>query len=230
MKEKLKKMKLAKNTWTIDKFNQYDHNFKGNLPQNMEIYLIRHGEGRHNEMKLSEKLVNMDARDALLTLEGFSQAQRACEQLKIYLKNQNKIVKFFFGATHLKRTQQTIAIVQKTLNIHQTIHIIPCAHETLYTSSGNCDDNIINVIGSIAKENQPICSEKHLLSNCFEIDKYCNDKISTCCRRQRSSMVTRLTAKGSWKSATPGSLKAMCPFSPKPIKQMSIGAEWSSAA
>src|SRR5216117_906687 len=45
----------------------------------------------------------------------------------------------------------------------------------------------------------------------------------TCWRLQASSSLTILTERASLKSATAGSLKARCPFSPIPRQQRSIG-------
>ena len=47
----------------------------------------------------------------------------------------------------------------------------------------------------------------------------------TCWERQAASSSTTLTSRGSAKSATGGSLKARCPFSPMPRQHRSRG--WS---
>ena len=50
----------------------------------------------------------------------------------------------------------------------------------------------------------------------------------TCWLRHISSSATGFTRAGSSKSATGGSLKAMCPFSPMPMQVMSTGKRRSS--
>ena len=138
------------NNWDILSFNQYINNFSYDidLPNNTEIFLIRHALGVHNKMNLLEKVFNLKI-DSQLDNIGFEQAERAGIFLRGYLKNFYDNNKLFFMASHLVRTQQTIGIIMKMLelinSINQRLFIVPCSHE-LNNSSNNCDASILEYI------------------------------------------------------------------------------------
>lgn len=138
---------------------------------NTEIFLVRHGKGIHNGANFYEKIKELSSgkfKDAELVALGWIQAINSAKYLKNYLKTLSKYDSslYLYGASHLKRTHQTIGIFKYILDNdlpeHESfnkIYIIPCSHELMYSSDGNCDNPKINVISNlIARENVPKCT------------------------------------------------------------------------
>lgn len=129
--------------WNIKEFNKYFNsvNIKTlDIPDNTEIYLVRHGEGVHNKINIFEKIYN-NILDAPLTNTGSQQAERAGMFLSGYIKAYYTYFHIYFVASHLVRTQQTIGLMMKQFkfNMNNIINIAPCTHELIYKSDGECD-------------------------------------------------------------------------------------------
>jgi len=108
------------------------------------FYLIRHGDGKHNQAKAEGKkgIFGPDLTDAELTLAGIKQAENAGQEFKKMLGENTKIDHLF--ASDLKRTRQTLEEVLRQgiqlTNPNLDIFILPCSHELDYHKT-NCDGN-----------------------------------------------------------------------------------------
>jgi bisphosphoglycerate-dependent phosphoglycerate mutase len=132
--------------------------------KNIDIYIIRHGEGTHNVKKGFSKAFKV-YNDTLLTENGIKQAENAGTQLNKYF-NSNKIEKIDgLFASKLKRTRQTLTKLLeniKLLNIPTEIIILPCSHElTDFTKDKNCEDG---------NEGKPVAFENRSKCVCGSID------------------------------------------------------------
>ncbi len=145
----------ANRCWDIVSFNIYFNNYSYdiNLPVDTEIYLIRHGLGVHNKMNILQKFINAQ-NDPPLDVIGIEQAKRAGIFLNGYFKNFYKNINIIFTASHLIRTQQTIAEIIKVFNNKDSIYIIPCIHEISFSNS--CDTSLLNKIQ--LPSNSPNCT------------------------------------------------------------------------
>jgi hypothetical protein len=149
--------------WDIVSFNNYFNNYSYDieLPDNTEIFLIRHGLGVHNKMNILQKIFNTKI-DSQLDPIGLEQASRAGLFLKGYFNIFYKNIKLSFMASHLMRAQQTIALIMKMIiinmiDIEKTIYIVPCSHELIYSGSGKCDSNILQNLP--VASNKPTCTD-----------------------------------------------------------------------
>jgi broad specificity phosphatase PhoE len=171
-----------KTAWTINSFNNFFNNNNYNinniiLPKNTDILLIRHALGVHNKMSSLEILFNFK-KDSQLDVIGIEQSERA----GIFLKKLLESKKLYFMASHLVRTQQTIAIIMKMINLRQPIYIVPCSHElnvvnNCYNSS--CDNSILQKFPILS--NMPKCKDNsnscNKLTNFSGVDVYANYKV-----------------------------------------------------
>ena len=148
---------MSNGCWDIASFNNYfnNHSYNINLPDNTEIYLIRHALGVHNKMSLLKKVFNLK-KDSELDIIGLEQAERAGIFLKGFIRNFYRNAKLSFMASHLIRTQQTIGIIMKMLEIVNSIYIVPCSHELIYSGNGNCDANLFQNLP--VASNTPNCT------------------------------------------------------------------------
>ncbi len=159
---------FIKNAWTIETFNFFfsNRNYNNNiikLPKNTDVLLIRHALGVHNKMSLLEKMFNFK-KDSQLDVIGIEQSERA----GIFLRHHLKSKKLYFMASHLIRTQQTIAVIMKMLDILQTIYIVPCAHELNLVIGNNCDCNILQKFP--IPSNMPKCRNNN--NSCDKLTNY----------------------------------------------------------
>jgi hypothetical protein len=140
-----KSLNLNNGCWDIVSFNNYFNNYSYNIniPNNTEIYLIRHAMGVHNKMNLLQKVTNINI-DSPLHIDGTYQAERAGIFLKGYINNFYKNAHVIYTASHLIRTQQTIGIIMKMIGILESIYIVPCSHEIVYIN--NCDSSLLDLI------------------------------------------------------------------------------------
>ncbi len=170
---------FTKKTWTTESFNNFFYNniYNINLPPNTDILLIRHALGVHNKRSLLRSLFNFE-KDSQLDVIGIDQSER----VGIFLKKQLESKNIYFMASYLVRTQQTIAIIMKMLNIVKPIYIIPCAHELNIVNNSynnNCDDNILNKIP--ISSNIPKCRDNtnscDKLTNFSGVDLYADYKV-----------------------------------------------------
>jgi broad specificity phosphatase PhoE len=150
------------------------------IPNDVEIYLIRHGEGEHNIATSEQKhILNDTLKDAKLTDNGNKQARTAGDKLNSYFSSRNfkPNPTYYFCASDLSRTQETIANIKYVLNNNSKgekenpIYIIPCIHEItpLERAKGNatednCDD-IKKLVPTTSIYNTTSCS----IDTCKEI-------------------------------------------------------------
>jgi hypothetical protein len=73
-------------------------------------------------------------------------------------------------ASHLIRTQQTIGIIMKMLEIVNSIYIVPCSHELIYSGYGNCDAHLIQYIP--VPSNMPNCTDNS--GTCGKLTEFSN--------------------------------------------------------
>lgn len=121
--------------WTKDAFNVLFEEIVFNIEMpknNIEIFIIRHGEGWHNANKpIKTKPENKDkALDPHLTELGIIQAVNAANIIKTSITTS----KIILCASILQRTWETIACISHIINkdIKKNICIIPCSHELDY--------------------------------------------------------------------------------------------------
>ncbi len=107
------------------------------IPENTEIYFIRHGEGEHNLKTIKDESLLLDAK---LTEEGNKQAREAGEFLNTYFTSRNisNTLKYYFCASDLHRTRETIGNIKDVLNSKGRKHpdtnfnkifVLSCLHE-----------------------------------------------------------------------------------------------------
>jgi len=160
--------------WLIDEFNNVFNNinFNINLPEDTEIFLVRHGKGIHNRDSLLEKiyyhsLSEHNVIDPSLDNIGVGQAIAAGKFLYGYLKGYSKI---YFTASHLIRTQQTVGLIMEQMNIKSPIYIAPCTHEIIYLRQTvlNTDCDCLMLQNIPVRSNTPDCIY------CPTLTKFCH--------------------------------------------------------
>jgi hypothetical protein len=108
------------------------------FPSDLIIYLVRHGEGKHNVVDANIE----DIYDAELTPKGKLQIVDTSIAIKDDIKKdneaaENKNYKIFLGCSHLKRTWQTIYNLYNQFpielkeKVNEQIYIIPCIQEMI---------------------------------------------------------------------------------------------------
>lgn len=113
--------------WTMNDINKYFTTpINISLPNNTELFFIRHGHGQHNN--IIERF-SLNLTDTMLTQKGFFQAEKAGDFLVRYIDVNYNRPDIFFEASTLRRTMQTIAIIMKKLHMNKPIHITPCINE-----------------------------------------------------------------------------------------------------
>ena len=131
--------------------------------QKYEFYIIRHGQGIHNGVELSKKILfGSYYKDAILTATGKEQASRSGEALNKILGDSK--VNYLF-ATDLRRTRETLVEVlgklTNQLNLkNPKIIILPCSHEiSVEKNKGDksCDEAEASKLERMAVENFPVC-------------------------------------------------------------------------
>jgi phosphohistidine phosphatase SixA len=161
--------KDPKHYWTYE-FNEVFSNISFNVSVNknsiFEVFLIRHGQGFHNENKnkfdkmiafANRKILNKESKylDALLTDVGIKQAAEAADAIQKHIKD-HKVSQLV--ASRLKRTWQTIAKVAMVMEINKPIHVIHCLHELAEANpKGECDANNNDISFYGAGENKGKC-------------------------------------------------------------------------
>ena len=178
------------------KFNFRTSILIDNLPKDLDVYIIRHGEGTHNKYKKILKKFNFIRQlpvfghiisdiDNPLTDKGNKQAENAGIIMSKCISNQNasytslnNINKVY--SSDLKRTQETLIKFFKGLNKEipdNKITVIPCAHEIGgYNSMIYSDDGFPGLL-PIAFENttgyNPRCGSVTEVNNVYiKWDKY----------------------------------------------------------
>ena len=157
--------------WKMDDINKYiNRPISISIPDNFELFFVRHGKGQHNGINIVQRLTT-DLTDAMLVADGISQAERTGGFLAGYINNYTN-VNIFYEASMLRRTIQTIAIIMKQMKLNKSIHIVPCVNELPYHGGGKCDTSIINnVSGKIFPENKSVCVDNNICTiNGLNID------------------------------------------------------------
>ena len=116
------------------------------------FYIIRHGEGIHNEAKAQEKIAAFvkglvttkenEFTDAPLTNKGNNDAKEAGKILKELFGVKN--IDYIFSSK-LRRTRQTLKNILEyfsTANLPGKIIVLPCSDELHYRKEGKCDANL----------------------------------------------------------------------------------------
>ncbi len=160
-----------KKYWTMETFNREGviKNQKIYIEPNVNVYLVRHGQGVHN-VKIFKKIVSVfKLYDAKLSDEGVKQAINAGSYLFGYeFKDYNsQTLKVHYVASHLQRTQQTIANLARSLYNkfpQNIININPCANELAVVENGMCNSSHDpkTVLAEMALENKASCIHRGL--------------------------------------------------------------------
>jgi broad specificity phosphatase PhoE len=166
---------------------------KFDIPINTEIFLIRHGEGIHNVLKVAtHKSHPNKLLDAKLNHEGHEQAEIAGNIFKNYLKQRlsNDLIRYninlLFCASDLDRTRETIIYFMKSLqdynqskkyNIkyNNVIHILPCIHE-VYPSEIKGDvilSSINNPLKDVTVANNMFCEKDKYATESYANQSSC---------------------------------------------------------
>jgi hypothetical protein len=149
-KEKRDKSKY----YTKNDFNSENlYSTKLIIPENINIFIIRHAQGYHNLnhsflkklVKNTKVLLNLSEenqmKDPQLTDDGINQATKCGIFLNDYIKsNELDINNFLCFCSILYRTRQTIKYILSNCNLNITdIYVLPCNHElsTIYNEKEN---------------------------------------------------------------------------------------------
>jgi phosphohistidine phosphatase SixA len=121
--------------------------------KNINIFLIRHGEGDHNLVKGFKKFQDKgkNVTDAMLTSYGIQQAKDCAKELI------HKNLTFYkIYASRLRRAFNTASVIMDELNVKQDVKqneitILPCSHELTVSSK-------LNILNTA--ENSSLCTTK----------------------------------------------------------------------
>jgi len=157
---------------------------------NAVIYIIRHGDGMHNGMNLSQKFgaklsPSQSLVDAPLTELGKKQAENAGLALK------NIVFNYLF-VSDLKRTRETLSNILiniKKANVgdakikkaytRDDVFVLPCSHELKYNKNGGCDSNQKLFNTKVTDENKTSCKINTLDTyNCNNIYRFTEKSLS----------------------------------------------------
>ena len=173
-KDKIKQISLLKS-----QFPKFD------IPINIEIFLIRHGEGIHNVLNVNthinypNKLI-----DAPLNEEGKQQASRAADIFFQYFNNKRlqgdlkeHNLKLIFCASDLDRPRETVKffmdkfkssnIQNSLLKIDYQIHVLPCIHE-IYPAEIKKDVKLSptnNLLQTVTMNNNTFCERDNSMES-----------------------------------------------------------------
>lgn len=159
-------------------------NTQNNKDISMTIYLVRHGQASHNLYSGTFQKANISSskQDTKLTDLGRNMAIDAGAAINMDL-GQNTKINYIF-ASDLIRTRETLlsllgSIEQTHFHIKKTsesrdiveldVIILPCSHELLYVSDGNCD-SATNMRQPFTPENAMSCTNMNNYT--YESAKY----------------------------------------------------------
>jgi len=170
-----------------------DTGFISNLKEINKEYiflLVRHGEAIHNTYK---KTTIFRETDTKLILSGQEGAKKAGEAINNYLKttinratNLHMKIDYYF-VSDLKRTRETFEYMLHNIekdnlsfvnNDEIKIIVLPCSHELVFDSDGQCDDKK-NLTDILTNENKVSCTKLNKYNEGSEEYKKCNSFIST---------------------------------------------------
>jgi len=161
------------------------NDFAGLKPVNHTFYIIRHGDGKHNEAKADGTKINKTIlgllEDAKLTGPGKVQAISAGYALLSDL--QNTKVNYLF-ASDLIRTRQTLKCIYDIIKVklemqNEKVYIVPCSHELDFkkTKKSLSEDQTQNCDAQqqiLAQENRMSCKD-FSKTDCAHTDGLYND-------------------------------------------------------
>lgn len=124
------------NYYDIDTFNNLNiYSDKLIVPNNVNIFLIRHAQGYHNYnntiyRKVKDYFQQKSLKDPQLTEVGKIQATNCGRFLNDFIKINNiDKTKFILFCSILLRTRETINNILDEILIFNDIYILPCSHE-----------------------------------------------------------------------------------------------------
>ena len=172
-------------TQVLQDLNSNESDFAGLKPVNHTFYIIRHGDGKHNEAKANGTKINKTVlgllEDAKLTGPGEVQAINAGHALLRDL--QNTKVNYLF-ASDLIRTRQTLKfiydIIKDNLEMqNKKVYIVPCSHELDFKKTkkslyGNQKQSCDAQQQILAQENRMSCKD-FSKTDCVHTDGLYND-------------------------------------------------------
>jgi hypothetical protein len=137
------------------------------LPYNINIYLIRHAQAKHNVMSKFKRIFTWYS-DPSITNEGFNQINILINFIKnnYFDKNKNNI----FCSSDLYRTQQTAYKLMKGLNEKKKILILPNISEIIFEN-----EILNNSIYHLIPENKSLYRKINYL-NWYFYNNYQNEK------------------------------------------------------
>jgi broad specificity phosphatase PhoE len=146
------------------------------ITSDIEIYIIRHGEGEHNVGSFIKK---HSQQDPSLTIKGINQASIGAKTYINNVLNDTQFNKLF--ASKLYRTWETlINVLDDNMITYKKIIILPCSHELAYKpgKDGNCDANqrLGGIVPWTSPENIDKCSKNQTKPDCMNITKKDKDK------------------------------------------------------
>lgn len=128
--------RTEKNYYDIDTFNNLNiYSNKLIVPDNINIFLIRHAQGYHNYnntiyRKVKEYFEQKSLKDPQLTETGKIQATNCGIFLNDFLKIHNiDKTKFILFCSILLRTRETINNILDELLLFNNIYVLPCSQE-----------------------------------------------------------------------------------------------------
>jgi len=117
---------------------------QSDIVADLNIYIVRHGEGYHNTLSITEKIIYFnDMKDPSITGPGELQSHNIGKKMK------NINFDYYF-VSDLKRTKETLKCM--FTNINNNIFVLPCSHELQYFNNGASDGH--QYFASLTKENQ----------------------------------------------------------------------------
>jgi broad specificity phosphatase PhoE len=153
--------------------------------------LVRHGEAEHNKYK---KTTIIRQTDTDLIDSGRTGAEMAGKAINNYLKttmngNTNEHIKIdYYFVSDLKRTRETFEYMLHNIekdnlsfvnNDEIKIIVLPCSHELVFDSDGQCDDKK-NLTDILTSENKVSCTKLNKYNENTNEYENCNRFISTC--------------------------------------------------
>jgi len=145
-------------TETFNNLNVYSDTL--NVPENINIFLIRHAQGYHNYnntfyRKVKDYIEKKSLKDPQLTETGTKQAINCGVFLNDFFKIHNiDKTKFTLFCSILLRTRETINNILDELSIFNDIYVLPCSQEITHikipeiikSNDGKCTSNPANRI------------------------------------------------------------------------------------
>lgn len=156
-------------TYSLDTYNFIEYLKLPFINKQYTFYVVRHGQGQHNDTSnvLAGRLHMVT--DTSLTPEGISQAKIAGQQLYQYLTINTQVVPTYFFVSDLVRTHETLVTLLDNMQDPEGPPIItprkpivlPCASELpIKGTRGSCDQDTADspLYSKLSSENYSKCS------------------------------------------------------------------------